>query len=743
MSDEVRVLFEEPLVFNGINAVTGDYGQAPMSPHRLARLIRGIPSPEDYRGFLERQRQLATLTQLEGRLARVGSVELSVQESEEVAALEELIFKARTQAPYPVKPGGGDPSRVEEVGWAVVFPAEMHPRVREEIKEALQPLLDLRHEQAGDLFQLYEGGDAYRPGERKDQYLERLGVGPGLTDPQEMPFYVMLVGTPEEIPYSFQYQLDVMRGVGRLDFGSDIEAYAAYALHVVACETGAVTLPRRAAFFAPANSGDRATKLSAQYLMRPLYENLSLRAPERELPLAHDWELAAPYVGEGLATHEQLGRLLGGDPTEMPALLFTAGHGIEFPAGHSAQLRHQGALLCQDWPGLGRELRRDHYFAGEDVAEGASLLGMMAFIFACYGAGTPQLDQFAVQAFKVREKIAERGFTAALPQQMLKQGALAVFGHVERAWGYSFISPTGRLANQSFVTSMRMLMNGEPIGLASDVSFNMRYAELSSDLNADLEELKWDPEHMDDYELVHRWTANNDARGYIVLGDPAARIPFERDLSSPKTAPIADGETFVVPDLLQGPELARELATPFVESDDVVPRYSAAIPPVPEARAESSAWDTAPLTPQAAEPGGMAELTAAEAAVAFGLKDQFERLRESLRSFTDQLATSLGHAAEDIVTLDVRTYSTKNIARVAAGLEAREEVDATLRALTRVAFNGDLKAYVPERPDGEVDAALWEVHRSMVEEAQQSRARFLATMAELATRLLESLRIGS
>ncbi len=734
MSDEVRLMFEEPLIFNGINAVTGDYGQAPMSAHKLARLIRGAPSPEDYREFVERQRRLAILTQLESRLTRVSDAESALREADAATSHEELGFKARVQAPFPVKPGGGDPTRVEEVGWAVMFPADMHPRVREEIKEALQPLLDLRREQAGDLFRLYEGGDAYRPGERKDQLCERLGVSSGLVDPREMPFYVLLIGTPEEIPYSFQYQLDVMRGVGRLDFGTDIEAYAAYARHVVAAASGDVTLPRKAAFFAPVNAGDRATKLSAQYLVRPLIENLSVTAPAHELALAYDWELAAPYVGEGLATHEQLGRLLGGDASEMPALLFTAGHGLEFPAGHPAQQPYQGALLCQDWPGLGREIKREHYFAGEDVVEGAGMLGMVAFMFACYGAGTPQLDQFAVQAFKVRERIAERGFTAALPQQMLKRGALAVFGHVERAWGYSFISPSGRPANQSFVTAMRMLMNGDPIGLASDASFNMRYAELSSDLSADLDELQWDVDHMDDYELVHRWTANNDARGYIVLGDPAARIPFDRAEGgeAPRTSPKTSrsSETVTLSALRSGRD-ADDAGVPFSGvADAAPPMHDAEIAPP---------WAEARLTPRVGEVG---EGVGPDAAVAFGLADQFERLRESLRAFTDQLATSLGCAAEDIITLDVRTYSTRDIARVAAALEAREEIDATLRALTRVAFNGDLKVYVPERYDGEVDAALWEVHKSMVEEAQQSRARFLATMAELATRLLESLKIG-
>ncbi len=158
-------------------------------------------------------------------------------------------------------------------------------------------------------------------------------------------------------------------------------------------------------------------------------------------------------------------------------------------------------------------------------------------------------------------------------------------------------------------------------------------------------------------------------------------------------------------------------------------------------------WAEAELKPKSREPGpsvsGIAAMSDAEVAVAFGLADQFERLRDSLRAFTDQLATSLGHAAEDIVTLDVKTYSTDDIERVAAALETHADYPATLRALTRVAFDGDLEVYVPENSDREVDIALWEIHKSMVEEAQDSRSKFLATMAELATRLLDSLKIGS
>ena len=134
------------------------------------------------------------------------------------------------------------------------------------------------------------------------------------------------------------------------------------------------------------------------------------------------------------------------------------------------------------------------------------------------------------------------------------------------------------------------------------------------------------------------------------------------------------------------------------------------------------------------------EISSDEYAVAFGLGDQFTKLRDSLRTFTDQLANSLGAAARDIVTLDIRTYAADDLEAVSKAIDKGQDTKAKLQALTRVSFDGDLQVFIPKKSSG-MDETLLKVHTLMVEEAQTNRALFLKTMVELAANLLESLSI--
>ena len=417
---------------------------------------------------------------------------------------------------------GLDPKDLAQAGWGLIFPASMDAQHKDAIKDAFKPLLDLRREQAGDLFRIYEGGDGYRPKETASQFVSRYGARVSdPVDPRKVPYYLLIVGSPEEIPFHFQYQLDVQYAVGRIDFGDDLDAYAHYAASVVAAETGGAAFPRKATFFGVSYAGDRATELSADRLVKPLCEYIDQRCGAR-------WQIDRVLPED--AKKVRLMSLLGGD--EKPAFLFAASHGMEFdkkdPEGR--QEPYQGALLCGDWKGPASEpgkIPRDYYLAGDDLAGDADLQGLIAFFFACYSAGTPRFDEFTKQAFKESgETITERPFLAALPRAMLSlpKGALAVIGHVERAWGTSYLGARESEQIAVFSSAVERLLNGHPVGSAMEY-FNARYAALSTELTDAIEKAELFGLALNPYELAEMWTANNDARGYIIVGDPAVRLP--------------------------------------------------------------------------------------------------------------------------------------------------------------------------------------------------------------------------
>jgi hypothetical protein len=164
------------------------------------------------------------------------------------------------------------------------------------------------------------------------------------------------------------------------------------------------------------------------------------------------------------------------------------------------------------------------YFSADDLGADADVSGLIAFCFACYGAGTPARDQFSrAEAADIRT-LAPQPFVSPLARALTahpRGPALAFVGHVERAWGYSFYWPQAGAATRVFRDGLRRLVAGRRIGYALE-PFNDKHAALSTDLTGLLEKIR-DRFRADEAELARLWTANNDARNYIIVGDPAVR----------------------------------------------------------------------------------------------------------------------------------------------------------------------------------------------------------------------------
>lgn len=406
-----------------------------------------------------------------------------------------------------------DPNDLAEAGWGVVFACDCDPAIR----QALQPLLEHRRAQAGELFKVLEGP---APGESATDWIARNGATLDVVDPYKgIPYFLLLIGSPESIPFEFQYKLDIYWAVGRLFFPSTDE-YARYAEGVVAYETAPVVKTRRqVALFATEHDFDVATRLFTNKVAKPLVS-----------PAGHYGALGSkqkfalrPYLGAD-ATKENLGKILMGQDNEgVPALLFSGTHGMAFALDDARQSATQGALVCQDWPGYG-SIAADHWFAAADLPAAADLSGLIHFCFACYSGGCPREDDFARTAAGPRP-IAERPMIARLPQALLAHpggGALASLGHIDRAWAYSFTSERNSGQEQGMRDVLARILAGQRIGHATD-QFNIRWGALSTDLTELLQDMKFGRQ-VPDRELAQRWIARDDARNYCILGDPAVRL---------------------------------------------------------------------------------------------------------------------------------------------------------------------------------------------------------------------------
>jgi hypothetical protein len=643
---------EDLLYFNGIDGATGGYALPPMTSKQLSDGILGV-LPDD-----------------------------------EIKNLNNW-WQNRGQANYGLMEGY-DPQKLQEAGWGIIFPAKTDPA----IVDALKPLMEWRKQQAGERYKEYTGGSAgVRPNDTKSSWLARQGLPNfGPVNSELVPYYLLLVGSPTEIDYRFQTLLDVQYAVGRIAFDTPAE-YASYAQSVVEAEKKQLQLQRKMTFFGVANPDDPATNLSAQHLIQPLLEYLS----EEKLKGQAPWQVDAVVRDDALK--QRLSGLLGGPQT--PALLFTASHGMSFPMGDPRQFRHQGALLCQDWNGprvWKQPIPEDFYFSADDLASDARVWGTIAFLFACYGAGTPQYDEFSKQILKdKRVQIAPNAFLSRLPQRMLahpKGGALAVIGHVERAWGYSFVWGKGRSLN-AFQSTLKALLSGAPIGYAFEV-FNERYGEFSTDLTQTIDDGQWTP--VDPNELAGKWTANNDSKNYVILGDPAVRVMVEPKASKGKPGKTVDRPSIDLSGLAAGGG-AGFTAQP------------ALIDPAEKAQ------------PAASVATGGVVVAAQEYGLIDDLKAGASSVGSSLQQFSQKLGAFLSDAISNAATLEVSTYTSTAMEKVS--IQGTKITGADLRARTALSIDGDTSQVVPINEDGAVDTALWAVHLEMVKQAQESRAELI------------------
>jgi hypothetical protein len=482
------------LFFNGIDRTTGEYSSPPLDERTLA-----------------------------ARVAEVG-LDLKLLRSLDQWSRDHALDDPRRRPIVEVR----DPDDLSEAGWALVIPTDIDRR----ILRALEPLTDLRRREAG---RLYCEPLQYRAGESASDFLTRYKAKPGApANPERVPYYLLLVGSPEQIPFRFQTELDPQYAVGRLWLGSDTAGYHAYAQTVERVESGRVVRRRELTLFGVRNENDPATEKTLHGLVEPLAARLATwRAGKGGRP--EKWEVSSVLGPQ--ATHANLSEVVGQE--RGAAVLFTASHGMVYPFDDERQRQGQGGLICSDWRGPKTALEEHHIFQAQDVPDDADLSGLITVHFACHSAGSPEYDSYHVKSdpsstdpAKEPEgprKVAREPFVAALPQRLLSRPrgtALAVLGHVDRTWTSSFDWSVGEAQVEAFSDLLWSLFDGHRLGWAME-SMNQSYAALGAILaNLWMDKdrvVKFCPDF-----FVRIFKATQDAGNFVVLGDPAVRVAVRR-----------------------------------------------------------------------------------------------------------------------------------------------------------------------------------------------------------------------
>jgi hypothetical protein len=337
--------------------------------------------------------------------------------------------------------------------------------------------------------------------------LSLFGIGKG-----RLPRYIVIIGTPDQVPWRVQYLLAVRHAVGRLPLDDDgLDHYVGAMLGGFVAPDGDTEVDARAPLlWTVSHPGD----ITAD--MRVVVADPLSRALEDDRLPRFNHLCDASATGAGLVTALA---------TQRPALLVTSSHGLA--TGERESLRAGlGLPVDVQWRTVERQTLID-----------AIPSGSMWFAQACCSAGSEGASKYpgllvAGAVLDVIERVASLGSTVAATAVALlgrERPVRAVLGHVEPTFDWTLRDErTGQgLGGQLVAALSSQLHTGVPVGLAFK-----DYREGVGQLLADWQET-YDRLNAGDLSVRPQLTRLRltavDRQSLVLLGDPTVTLP---DLAS-------------------------------------------------------------------------------------------------------------------------------------------------------------------------------------------------------------------
>lgn len=499
-----------------------------------------------------------------------------------------------------------DPNDLRAQRWAVIAPKGAEG---DAALAAIAALIEHRRDQQGAqpiVYRVPDGMDAVDALRWKNDVLRDEDV-----PVDERPRYLMILGDLHQVSLELQHVLANGSFVGRLHCPT-VKGYRAYAEKVIARERATPT-PKPRALYYTVQDGSAAIGVGHRHLIEPCMRMTADLVERGKLDAQRPSEI--PYSEWG---PDEMLAMAGIDA---PSLLCSVSHGLGAPRKGWRSPDHQRAM--QGALALGP----DGPLTADMLRETPFLPGGVWMCVACYGAGTPPASAYHAWLALLAEQGGNREqvdavlralpapgdppFVAALPQALLANpgGPLAVIGHMDLAWTFGFCDPQSKRSRASrMLATQRAILAGGRVGVGLDALMHA-YRETNDDLMARYQ-LQRDALARDQADPVaprllgELWMQRNDLRGYVLLGDPAARLA----VVGGQSAALAESPD---PGVRRPPAPAIELRSPASAQPPAEPppaepppatQPPAEPPPAPQPPAPLPVADAPPPTPSSVPP---------------------------------------------------------------------------------------------------------------------------------------------
>lgn len=332
----------------------------------------------------------------------------------------------------------------------------------------------------------------------------------------ELPYYMLIYGTPAEIPWELQYVLNTTCAAGRLDLTGDALANYVQAL-LANWQDASSQIDQAVAWAVDFGEGDM-TRLMRNAIAKQIYDK---------------WNSDSTLQGKAVfidgtvnqALQATAGNLCATLAAKKPALIVSTSHGMTGPLDNLTTMKAQlGFLVDQN-----RQLLDPAQLLAAWQPDGA-----IWYAHACCSAGSAGttvydglLDAGSTIDQVLKGVAALGALVAPLPDALLgaKKPLRAFIGHVEPTFDWTLMQQ----ATGQFLTSKlpHILYNNvyrkQPIGLALHeyyspiAALNVQYQEAKAIVSANTADLR--------DVLLSCQLSSRDVQSMVLLGDPTAVLP--------------------------------------------------------------------------------------------------------------------------------------------------------------------------------------------------------------------------